>query len=396
MIWDWEQTARPGLGIARGIGWGILRSMAEHFGNGGSVPIYEALAERLRRSILAGDFGDGQLLGSEHELARQEGISRMTVRRASELLVNEGLLERRPGKGLFVRGGGRGVQKTRTVQLVAGNMAWEPSLQVSRGASVVAKEQGIQVLIYDAHGDLGLDLEMLRQLPASKTSGAVIMSVHDPAFNEAVYQLKSANFPFVLIDQSLQDISVPSVTADNYSGGYKAGEALLRLGHRHMAFLGESVATSVRDRLAGFRDAIADAGLPFDRSLVMDVLNDQSRFDDLSGNVGKCLAELMSRPVRPTAIFCFCDSVARSAYRSFSQMGIRIPDDVSIIGFDDDPMAEWLTPGLATIRQPFAEMGRVAMELLCRRIDDAHSPVERRVLPVEFIQRASVGPPAQR
>ena len=93
--------------------------------------IYEALADRLRQSIRGGVYASGQLLGSEYELARREGISRMTVRRASELLVHEGLIERRPGKGLYVRSAG---VSTRMIQMIAGNLQWEPSLQVARGA----------------------------------------------------------------------------------------------------------------------------------------------------------------------------------------------------------------------------------------------------------------------
>ena len=121
----------------------------------------------------------------------------------------------------------------------------------------------------------------------------------------------------------------------------------------------------------------------------MEVAGAEDRFGDLSTRVGDAVRGLLSRPQRPTAIFAFCDAVARAAYRTLSELGMRIPDDVSIIGFDDDPMAEWLNPGLTTVRQPFAEMGRVAMEMLCRLMDNSHLPVEHQVLPVELIMRGS-------
>ena len=125
-----------------------------------TVPIYEALADRIRQSVRDGRFSAGQLIGSEYELARQEKISRMTVRRASELLVEEGLLERRPGKGLYVRGHG---VSTRTVQMIVGNLQWESSAQVARGAQRVSKERGVQMQIYDAHGDSDSDVAVLKQ-----------------------------------------------------------------------------------------------------------------------------------------------------------------------------------------------------------------------------------------
>jgi DNA-binding LacI/PurR family transcriptional regulator len=356
-----------------------------------SVPIYEALADRIRQSVRDGQFAAGQLIGSEYELARQEKISRMTVRRASELLVEEGLLERRPGKGLYVRGHG---VTTRTVQMIVGNLQWESSAQVSRGAQRVARERGIQMQIYDAHGDSASDVAILRQLPETQSRGAVIVALHNAAFNEAVYHLKSQDYPFVLVDQRLQDIEVPSVRSDNYNGGYQAGEALTKLGHREVAFIGDMDATTVRARLEGFRDAIADAGIPFKRSLQVDLnIAEQDRLAEWSDRVDSAVQDLVNRSDPPTAIFCSCDAVARAAYRTMQRSGLRVPEDISIIGFDDDPIAEWLSPGLTTIRQSFSDLGRVAMEMLWKRMENPHAVIEHQVLPVVLIQRGSVAPP---
>jgi len=351
------------------------------------VSIYESLAERLRVAIRRGDYQPGQLLGSEHELARQENISRMTVRHAVEMLVHEGLLERRPGKGLYVCSD----YATKTlVQVVAGNLHWEPSLQVSRGVQSVARQKGIQIQLYDAHGEVELDLKMLRQLPQSSARGAIIISVHAPAFTEVLYHLKSQGFPFVLVDQRLHDIEVPSVLADNLGGGCLAGQTLLKLGHRRIGFIGNLSATTVRDRLTGLRDALADAAMPFDRSLILDVPTGSDFLGDWSEQVAALTRQLMSRPDRPTALFCSCDAIARAAYRELLALGVRIPDDLSVIGFDDDPLAEWLTPPLTTLRQPFHNIGQSAMELLCQRMDNPTAPIEHRVLPVELISRASL------
>ena len=361
--------------------------MSNSTGNKIGLPIYEALADRIRQSIRVGEYSSGQMIGSEYELARRESISRMTVRRASELLVNEGLVERRPGKGLYVRSDR---VNTRMVQMVAGNLQWEPSLQVSRGAQTVAKQRGIQVQLYDAHGDVELDLAMLRQLPTSQARGAIVVSLHSPTFNEAVYQLKVEKFPFVLVDQRLQDIEVSSVTADDHSGGYQVGQVFTQAGHKRIAFIGDLDATTVRDRQAGLRDAIADAGQRFDRSLVLDLQAGMDRMGDWSARIDVCVRDVMGRPNPPTAIFFSCDAVARTAYRTLLQMGLRIPQDVSVMGYDDDPLAEWLTPGLTTVRQPFLGMGQAAMEMLCRRMGNSHLPVEHQVLPVELVNRGSV------
>ncbi len=357
------------------------------------LPVYESIADRLRRSIRAGQYRAGDLVGSEQGLARQEGISRMTMRRASEVLINEGLLERRPGKGLYVRDiAGR--DTLRRIQVVAGNLGWEPSLQVSRGVQAAAQGMRTIVQLYDAHGDTDLDLEMLRQLPDSAAQGAVIMSLHSPVFNDAVCRLATTGFPFVLADQRMRDLNVPSVTADNYEGGYKAAEHLLSLGHKRIAFVGDLEATTVEDRLSGMRDAIADAGLPFVRSLVADASEGKESMDQWMEFSAVVIRDLLNLPEPPTAIFCSCDAIAYTACRVAGSMGMKVPQDLSVMGFDDTPLARMVCPTLTTIHQPFEQMGKAAIELLTERIDHpptAPTQAPHRVLPVELVVRESTG-----
>ncbi len=355
--------------------------------------IYMALADRLRSAIQSGQYRPGDLIGSEHELARAESISRMTVRRASELLVNEGYLERRPGKGLYVCH--RPASAVGLIQVIAGNLTWEPCLQVARGVQTAARERGVQVQLYDAHGDEELDMQVMRELPKGPAKGAVIISTHSSAFNEAMFGLKTSGFPFVLVDQRLHDIEVPSVVSDNYDGGHQVARLLVENGHRRIAFIGDLVASTVQDRLDGLRDGLGDAGLPFDRGLVCDLVVDQDRLGDWSSRVESAFSQLMSQSNPPTAVFCSCDAVARSVYRAAGKLGVRIPEDVSVVGFDDDPLAEWLTPALTSVRQPFREMGRRAVELLGARLADPNKEIEHSVLPVELISRASVSRPGK-
>jgi len=358
-------------------------------GNTGSSigpSMYSTLAERLRRSIKELEYLPGQLIGSEHELARRQGISRVTVRKASELLVNEGLIERRPGKGLYVRENHASAQ---LIQVVVGNLGWAPCLQVALGVKAASKTAGLQVQLYDAHGDADLDLEMIRQLPNGAAKGAVIVSFYSQALNKELYQLEAKGFPFVLVHQRLHDIDVPSVTSDNAGGGYMVGKALIAQGHTRVGFIGDLIAGSVQDRLSGFRDALGDAGLPFDRSLVADIL-EENRLGDWSERTEACVKEVMSKPNRPTALFCSCDAIARSAYRALASLGLSIPGDISVVGFDDDPIAEWVSPAMTTVRQDFQAMGKAAMDLLVKRMAHPTGPVEHRVMPVEWVERASL------
>jgi LacI family transcriptional regulator len=265
-------------------------------------------------------------------------------------------------------------------------------LRVAQGVQDAGRPLGIRVQLYDARGNVESDLEMVRQLPTTVMRGAVIISFHSQALNETIYQLKVEGFPFVLVDQRLHDIDVDSVMADNYSGGVQAGQLLLRHGHKRIGFLGDLSASTTRDRLTGLRDALGDAGVPFGPSQVVDLRRDSDRLGDWSAIEEQCTRDILGGAHPPTALFCSCDAVARGAYRAIAGMGLSVPRDVSVIGFDDDPLAEWLVPGLTTIQQPFLEIGRVAINQLCRRIADGNSVPQQTVLPVQLVERGSVGP----
>lgn len=352
---------------------------------------YAVLAESLRQTIRSGTYQPGHLIASEYELARKGKVSRVTVRRASELLIREGLVERRPGKGLFLRA--PSASRTTLVQVIAGNLEWEPCLRAARGIQEAARAAGTQVQVYDAHGNMALDLDLLRRLPEGPAQGAVIIALHCREFSEVLFELKVKRFPFVIVDQRLRDLNVPSVMADNHAGGYQVAKALLDAGHQRIAFIGDLVADTVQERLAGLRDAVGDARLPFDRSLVVDLLTERDRFDDWLPFVTAATRTLMRRSDPPTAIFCSCDAVARSAYRALAELGLRVPADVSVVGFDADPLSEYLSPPLTSVRQPFAEMGRVAFALLQARIANPAAVAEHRLLPIELVQRESIAPP---
>lgn len=357
-----------------------------------SIPEYLRLAQKLKQAVEKGEVAPGALVASEHELARKHKLSRVTVRRATDLLIEEGLLERRPGKGLFVRE--EEPEVTKVIKVIVGNLAWEPSVRIARGAKQVARQHGIEVQVCDAHGDQREDLETLLNLPKNGASGAILMALHTPAFNEAMLRVKMEGFPLVVTDFHPSDIRVPAAVADNYKGGLLAGQHLVKLGHTCLAFVGDCAASTVRLRLDGFRDALAEAGVTLPRDRVVDITPEDS-LANWDERVQRMVAKLFKASPRPTAIFCSCDAVARACYRVCAELGLRIPRDLSLVGFDDDPLAEWLTPPLTTVRQPFTELGQAAMELLCKQLA-GHSLKEPVVtLPVTWVERGSTAAPAK-
>jgi LacI family xylobiose transport system transcriptional regulator len=278
------------------------------------------------------------------------------------------------------------------VKIIVGNLAWEPSVRIARGAKQVARKHGIEVQVCDAHGDQREDLEALLNLPKNGASGAILMALHTPAFNEAMVRVKAEGFPLVVTDYHPGEIWMPSVVADNYQGGTLVGRHLLALGHTRIAFVGDCGASTVRVRLDGFRDALADAGITLPRDRVIDITPDDplSNWDE---RVQKMVTKLLKVSPRTTAIFCSCDAVARACYRVCAAQGFQIPSDLSLVGFDDDPLAEWLTPPLTTVRQPFTEMREAAMELLCEQLAGRSVLTQADPLPVTWVERGSTAAP---
>lgn len=353
-----------------------------------SKPAYIALADKLRGAIDGQNIVPGSFLGTEVELSKNHSLARMTVRRAVQILIDEGLLERLPGRGIFVRDKSH---QTRVVKMLAGNLCWTPAVNMSRAAQKVAHERGVELILCDAHGSLDEEIEAIRHLPFTGVRGAIIMSLHCQKFYNALCHLVSASFPFVVVDQHLHEIDAPSVCSDNIGGGILAAEAVLKAGHKRIAFIGDLDASTTGDRLKGVVSALDKEGLKLINAIDIKVAD---HLGDWEPQIKTLVRELMSSRESPTAVVCSCDSVARAAYRTLREMGLSIPKDVSVVGFDDDPLAQWLDPPLSTIRQHFDDIGRIAIEILIERMASPDTSIPPVLAPVEYIERKSVAAPS--
>jgi DNA-binding LacI/PurR family transcriptional regulator len=192
--------------------------------------------------------------------------------------------------------------------------------------------------------------------------------------------------PLVAVEAGPID-GIPTVAIDQYGGAVSATRHLLELGHSCIAHIaGPSDSQEVQLRLAGYRETVLAAGHRPSPPL----------FGDWSPRSGYELgAQLAARP-EVTAIFVANDQMALGALRALDEAGRRVPDDVSIVGFDAIPEGEFFTPPLTTIRQDFIQIGRRGFELLRRRIEEGESPATHQVIASELIVRASTGPPPAR
>ncbi|MET9462754.1 substrate-binding domain-containing protein [Streptomyces canus] len=161
--------------------------------------------------------------------------------------------------------------------------------------------------------------------------------------------------------------------------------SLIELGHRRIAIIsGPERRLTSRARVDGYRSALAEAGLPFDAELV--------RYGDFTHNLAHQHAlELLALPDRPTAIFAGSDHQALGTYRAAAELGLRIPADVSVVGFDDLPFADWVTPRLTTVRTPLADMTALAARMVLRLLSGEHPETTRVEVATELVVRESSG-----
>jgi LacI family transcriptional regulator, galactose operon repressor len=259
-----------------------------------------------------------------------------------------------------------------TVEVLRGVEEWAAAHETGVAVSAVGHQNGRPVSWTSA-------------LASRRTDGVIMVTCK---LTQARFdQLRGGGTPFVVVDPGNAPPSeLASVGATNWAGGLAATEHLLGLGHRRIgAIAGLRDYLCSRARIDGYRSALERAGLRFDPALV--------RHGDFQHEGGFLRGgELLDLPARPTAIFAGCDEQAFGLYEAARQRGLRIPQDLSVVGFDDLPVARWGSPPLTTVRQPLAEMGRAAAAMLGELIEGAPLRSRRVELSTELIERESTGP----
>lgn len=207
--------------------------------------------------------------------------------------------------------------------------------------------------------------------------------------SEAISALLS-KAPVVLVDRDLPDIQVNRVLADNFQGGYDAASHLLKLGHKHIALIGgPSYSAAMQQRTRGVEQAFRDAGMELDPAMIF---MSQSGLSEFETGFQPAMT-LLRRSNRPTAIFALNDVGAVGVMHAASEVGLRLPEDLSVVGFDDVPLASYVIPALTTIRQPIHEMAAAAAKLLLDRIKSGTpEPYETVTLGMKLVKRGSTAP----
>lgn len=259
------------------------------------------------------------------------------------------------------------------------------------GVEGEARKSNIKVT-YRAIGDLiSTPQTLVSTIQEMKLGGILLVG---PAELEVVKLIQDLRMPLVLVDNSAPGLSVDSVLCDNFEGAREAVEYLIELGHRQIAFIEGPVLPGPRPRskiytlerrAAGYRTALLDAGLEVNyERMESSQLNPESSYE--------ACQRLLVRGVEFSAIFCANDEIAIGAMKAMRDAGRSVPEDVSIVGFDDIAMVEHLTPALTTVRVNKEALGSVAVKRLVERAADPEMLSVASILEVELVRRASASP----
>jgi len=255
---------------------------------------------------------------------------------------------------------------------------------MARAIEDTCYQQGYSLILTNSEGDAARELSNVNVLLSKQVDGLIFVAV-GMGNQDLLRVLHSA--PVIVVDRDLPGVDVDAVLVDNLSGGYQATRHLIELGHRRIACItGPSETTPSADRVTGYRRALVEAGLPVDETLIV-----RGDFQFASGFTGA--KALLAHRNPPTAILACNDLMAVGCIAAATELGQQVPAELSVVGFDDITLASYTTPPLTTVSQPIEEIGRLATQLLIRRIQTPDSPRERHMLPTRLVVRGSTAAP---
>ncbi len=258
----------------------------------------------------------------------------------------------------------------------------------------VAFARGYNIMLCDARLDIAREAEYARMLLRRRVEGVVVIPFSNEARQWDVHlvELQKHDVPVVLLEHELPTNRFAKVVADNFAASGDMTRHLIKLGHKRIAFAFHPFQERDlvgRERLGGFNAAMAEAGLASRATLLLDAcaFGEKQELHYFPEKIAGCFR----RAERPTALFAGMDALAIRALETLRELGLRVPQDVAVAGFDNVEFSEFTQPPLTTVQQPLAEMGRLAAELLFDRLEGKTTRAVCKRLPCRLVIRKSCG-----
>lgn len=259
---------------------------------------------------------------------------------------------------------------------------------VVHGIEKVAKEKGYSILMFQSNEQTEFEREGVETFLRSRVDGVIVSIAKQTTNLDHFFEIKKRRVPLVLFDRANDDLGVPSVVVDDYAGAFKATQHLVEQGCTQIAHIGGQQHIPIfSQRLQGYKDALEAAGQPVNDSLI--------KYGSVSIESGRqCMKQLLRLPERPDGVFAVEDFTALGAMQAIKETGIKVPEEIAIIGFANEAFGEFITPSLSTVDQQTARMGEEAAKLFFDSIGqkDLYKsvPLKKVLEPVLIYRNSSV------
>lgn len=359
---------------------------------------HRRIQTELERKITSGEWPVGTRLPAEPELALELSVSRGTLRRALATLRARGLIEAAPGRGSHVISASPALQHVRRVAMVVPSVAKPYVGSIVQAVEDELHRHGYSMLFGNSGASREQEAGRVTRMLGDAVAGLIAYPIDYDPDADLYTELRLRGIPLVFVDRYLPSVPADTVIADNTGGAYQAVSHLASLGHRRIGFLSTDnvTTTSVAERLQGYRQAIQAAGLAYDDELVSCRIpvaaTGWGASDRQKADTRRLISDFLTAAA-PTAVFALHDRLAFDVHKAAAGIGWRVPEDLSVVGFDDDQMAQSLLPGLTTVHQPRDRMGRLAARLLLQRVQGSDEEPIRYSLATTFRERQSTAPP---
>ncbi len=280
----------------------------------------------------------------------------------------------------------RPAQPAPLLEIVINRLRGEYAMEIIVGADRVARDNNMAVSVTGHQGQETPGSNWIEGVLARRPAGVIAVFCTLTAAQRE--QLQVRGIPLVVVDPvGEHGAEIPSVAADGWHGGLAATQHLLKLGHRRIGVIaGPGHLLAARVRVDGYRAAMDSAGVPIDPALI-----GEGTFQVQEG--AEHARRMLAMPIPPTAIFACSDQYAVGVYQTAFDLGVRIPHELSVVGYDDIQPAAWLSPALTTVHQPMTDMAAEAASMALRLVRGERLKRSRVVLATELVVRASTAPP---
>ncbi|MFC3803247.1 substrate-binding domain-containing protein [Cohnella sp. GCM10012308] len=372
------------------------------------VPQYQVIIDYFLKKLNDGELKPGDRIPIDAEMVKMFNVSRITVTRAIKELEHKGFIYRLKKRGSFIRekeswNNGAVNWPAReasigTMPIISVVLPFNEQIgyDILRGVEHICESEGLYVTFHNSNYNAAKEKEIIERLTNDGVHGIIIYPCSSEQNIDVFSKLMIDNYSFVIIDRNIEGLDTPLVVSDNFQGVYDLVSHLISLKHQRIAFVSSPIkqSASVMERYKGYCRALIDGGIPLNQSLVSDDLIDFTILpleqpDLVMDSANHILEQLMALEPRPTAIVSVNDMTAMYLIKAALQMGIAVPDELSVTGFDNLSFSEHLDVPLTTVEQSFFAIGEQAALLMLKKRAEPEDQIVKKTLPTKLIIRQS-------